>query len=62
MYILHKETSKLCFIQEKIFFMITEYLGSKKETNGFDVTMGAYDGIDICELIGIFLLSLTGKK
>ena len=29
---------------------------------GFDVTMGAYDGAEICELIGIFMLSLLGTK
>ena len=26
------------------------------------VTMGAYDGAEICELIGIFMLSLLGTK
>ena len=34
----------------------------KKEGTGFDVTMGAYDGAEICELIGIFMLSLLGTK
>ena len=34
----------------------------KKEGTGFDVTMGAYDGPEICELVGIFMLSLLGTK
>ena len=34
----------------------------KKEGTDFDVTMGAYDGAEICELIGIFMLSLLGTK
>ena len=34
----------------------------KKEGMGFDVTMGIYDGAEICELIGIFMLSLLGTK
>ena len=34
----------------------------QKGRNGFDVTMGAYDGVEICELIGIFMLSLLGTK
>ena len=34
----------------------------KKEETDFDVTMGAYDGAEICELIGIFMLSLLGTK
>ena len=29
----------------------------KKEAGIFDVTMGAFDGAEICELVGIFLLS-----
>ena len=34
----------------------------KKEGTGFDVTMRAYDGAEICELIGISMLSLLGTK
>ena len=28
----------------------------KKGNNLFDVTMGAYDGVEVCELIGIYIL------
>ena len=28
----------------------------------FDVTMGSYDGAEVCELSDIFMLSLTVKK
>ena len=31
----------------------------KKEKSNFDVTMGAYDGAELCKLIGIFMLSLS---
>ena len=34
----------------------------KKRTNNFDVTIGSYDGAEVCELIGIFMLSLIGNK
>ena len=34
----------------------------KKQSNNFDVTMGSYDGAEVCELIGIFILSLIGNK
>ena len=34
----------------------------KKEGVSFDVTMGAYDGAEVCELIGIYMLYLIGKK
>ena len=34
----------------------------KKQSNNFDVIMGSYDGAEVCELIGIFMLSLIGSK
>ena len=34
----------------------------KKEVGCVDVTMGAYDGAGVCELIGIYMLYLIGKK
>ena len=34
----------------------------KKQSNGIDVKMGSYDGAEVCELIGIFMLSLIGNK
>ena len=29
----------------------------KKNTNLFDVPMGAYDGAEVCEIVGLFLLN-----
>ena len=34
----------------------------KRDSDTFDVTMGAYDGAEICELVGIFMLSLLSKE
>ena len=34
----------------------------KKEEENFDVTMGAYDGAEVCELVGIYLQSLLAEK
>ena len=34
----------------------------KKEGGSFDVTIGAYDGVQVCELIGIYMLCLIGKN
>ena len=34
----------------------------KKESGLFDVTMGAYDGAEVCELVGSFLLSALSLK
>ena len=34
----------------------------KKQSNSFDVTMGSYDGAEVCGHIGIFMLNLIGNK
>ena len=34
----------------------------KKGGDLFDISMGAYDGAELCELIGIFLLNLLGRQ
>ena len=34
----------------------------KKEDTLFDVTMGSYDGAEVCELVGIFLLKQLKDK
>ena len=34
----------------------------KKEDENFDVTMGAYDGAEVCELIGIYIQALLSEK
>ena len=34
----------------------------KKDTNLFDVTMGSFDGAEVCELVGIYALALLPAK
>ena len=34
----------------------------KKKEDNFDVTMGAFDGAEVCEIVGTYLLSLLGEK
>ena len=34
----------------------------KKQSGLFDVTMGAYDGLEVCELVGTYMLSLISEK
>ena len=34
----------------------------KRERNLFDVTMRAYDGAEVCELVGIFMLNRISEK
>ena len=35
---------------------------TKKDGNLFDVTMGSFDGAEICELVGLYLLKLLSSK
>ena len=34
----------------------------QKKTGLFDVTMGSYDGCELCELIGLFIIDRVNKK
>ena len=51
---------KQYFIEE-ITFILQRQNWVKKGEGNFDVSMGAYDGAEICELIDIFMLSLLSK-
>eukprot|EP00795_Rhopilema_esculentum_P006594 gene6594-biopygen8103 len=35
---------------------------TKKDSHMFDVTMGSFDGAEICELVGLFILNKLGAK
>ena len=39
-----------------------DHVWIKKKGGLFDVTMGAYDGAEICELVGTYMLSLVTEK
>ena len=51
--IFHARKSLLCNEEEPCI---------KKQSNNFDITMGSYDGAQVSELIGIFMLSLIINK
>ena len=51
--IIHHSRKSLLFNQEQTWI--------KKESDLFDVSMGAYGGTEVCEFIGIFLLNLLGR-
>ena len=50
--IYHARKSLLCYSDEPWF---------KKGESNFDVSMGAYDEAEVCELVSIFMLSLLSK-
>ena len=53
---------KIRYHARKSLLFNQEQTWMKKESDMFDVSMGAYDGAEVCELIGIFLLNLLGRQ
>ena len=46
----------------KLLLFNQEQTWMKNEGKLFDVSMGAYDGVEVCELIRIFLLKFLGRQ
>ena len=53
---------KIIYHSRKSLLFSQEQTWMKKESNLFDVSMGAYDVAEMCELLGIFLLNLLGRQ
>ena len=56
--ILNKNLRKIKHCRKSLFYNNQEPWKKKNTSSCFDVTMGSYDGAEICELVGIFLLFL----
>ena len=56
-----KEMGTILHARKSLLFDKT-HTWIKKKGGLFDVTMGAYDGAEICELVGTYLLSLLAEK
>ena len=59
------ESSNLRTIQhcrKSLLFHMNEAWKNKSTDSCFDVTMGSYDGAEICELVGIFILKSLEDK
>ena len=52
--IIYHSLKSLLFSQEQTWM--------KKRSDLFDVSMSAYNGVEMCELIGILLLNLLGRQ
>ena len=35
---------------------------AEKDKPDFDVTMGSYDGAEVCELVGLYILDILTKE
>jgi hypothetical protein len=52
------EAKEIIFQTKKSLLFDDKQPWQKKDNKSFDVTMGSFDGAEICELIGLYLLSL----
>ena len=59
---INKKNFEITFHAGKSLLFYSNQPWIKKDSDTFDVTMGAYDGAEISELAGIFMLSLLSKK
>ena len=55
--IFNKDIEAIFHVRKSLLYYNDDPWVKKGESN-FDVTMGAYDGVEVCELIDIFMLSL----
>ena len=58
--ITNKDIEIIFYARKSLLYYNDEPWVKKGESN-FDVSMDAYDGAEVCELIGIFMLSLLSK-
>ena len=57
-----REDIQIMYHARKSLSFCNEKPWMKREGNLFDVTMGAYDGAEVCELVGIFMLNKISEK
>ena len=54
--------SEVIFHWRKFLLFHSNQPWIKRDSDTFDVTIGGYDGTEIWELVGIFMLSLLSKN
>ena len=57
-----KEDIQIMYHARKSLLLSNEKPWMKREGNIFDITMGAYDGAEVCELVAIFMLNKISEK
>ena len=59
---LSREDLQIMYHTRKSLLLSNEKPWMKRERNLFDVTMGAYNGVKVCELVGVFMLHKISEK
>ena len=59
--ITHQELDIILHARKSLFFSKNKPLDKTINESIFDITMGCYDGAEICELVGLYILFILGK-
>ena len=59
---IEEKVIKTLYHAPKSLLFDEDNLWVKKDNPEFDVTMGSYDGAELCELVGLYLLDLLTKE
>ena len=57
-----EEEETIMHCRKSMLFNNTEIWVKKDDKKDFDVTMGSFDGTEICELVGLYFLHVLGAK
>ena len=59
---IEEEVINIVFHAPKSLLLDKTSVCIKKDNSDFDVTMGSYDGAEVCELVGLYLLNLLTNE
>ena len=57
-----EETNTIIDSRKSLLFNNTDIWIKKNEDPDFDETMGSFDGAELCELVGLYILHILGEK
>ena len=57
-----KEINSIMHSRKSLLFNNTDIWIKKKRDPDFDVTMGGFDGAQLCELVDLYILHILGEK
>ena len=57
-----KEINTIMHSRKSLLFNNTDIWIKKNGDTDFDVTMGSFDGAELCELVGLYILHILGEK
>ena len=57
-----EEVKTIMHSRISLLFSDTSVWIKREGDSDFDVTMGSFDGAEICELVGVYILKVLGEK